>query len=146
METFSALLALCAGNSPVPGELSSQRPVARGFDVFFDQCLNKRLSKQPCGWWFETLSWSLWRHCNVFENRAPIDRQVNCNNFMSPWVIVRHSQPRLVCQADMSRLTSVSLQYLSDRQKNWYKIFMLNKHNYPYIIGWLLTAHRYGMS
>ena len=26
--------------------------------------LNKRLSKQPWGWWFETPSRSLWRHCN----------------------------------------------------------------------------------
>ena len=46
METFSALLALCAGNSPVTGEFPSQRPVTRSFDVFFDLCLNKRLSKQ----------------------------------------------------------------------------------------------------
>ena len=36
METFSALLALCAGNSPVTGEFSTQRPVTRSFDVFFD--------------------------------------------------------------------------------------------------------------
>ena len=35
METFSALLALCA-NSPVTGELPAQRPVTRSFDVFFD--------------------------------------------------------------------------------------------------------------
>ena len=42
----------------------TQRPVTRSFDVFFDLRLNKRLSKQPWGWWFETLSWSLWRHCN----------------------------------------------------------------------------------
>ena len=34
METFSALLALCEGNSPVTGEFSSQRPVTRSFDVF----------------------------------------------------------------------------------------------------------------
>ena len=27
--------------------------------------LNKRLSKQSWGWWFETPSRSLWRHCNV---------------------------------------------------------------------------------
>ena len=40
METFSALLALCAGNSPVSGEFPSQRPVTRSFDVFFDLCLN----------------------------------------------------------------------------------------------------------
>ena len=36
METFSALLALCAGNSPVSGEFPAQRPVTRSFDVFFD--------------------------------------------------------------------------------------------------------------
>ena len=41
METFSALLALCAGNSPVSGEFPAQRPVTRSFDVFFDLCLNK---------------------------------------------------------------------------------------------------------
>ena len=64
METFSALLAICAGNSPVSGEFPSQRPVTRSFDVFFYLLLNKRLSKQPRGWCFETPSWSLWRHCN----------------------------------------------------------------------------------
>ena len=36
METFSALLAICAGNSPVTGEFPSQRPVTRSFDVFFE--------------------------------------------------------------------------------------------------------------
>ena len=36
METFSALLAICAGNSPVPGEFPTQRPVTRSFDVFLD--------------------------------------------------------------------------------------------------------------
>ena len=64
METFSALLALCAGNSPVIGEFPSQRPVTRGFEIFFDLRLNKRLSKQSWGWWFETPSRSLWRHSN----------------------------------------------------------------------------------
>ena len=64
METFSAWLAICAGNSPVPGEFPAQRPVTRSFDVFFELRLNKRLSKQPWGWWFETPAWSLWRHRN----------------------------------------------------------------------------------
>ena len=36
METFSALLALCAGNSPVTGELPTQKPVTLSFDGFFD--------------------------------------------------------------------------------------------------------------
>ena len=35
METFSALLAICAGNSPVTGEFPTQKPVTRSFDVFF---------------------------------------------------------------------------------------------------------------
>ena len=33
METFSALLAICAGNTPVPGEFPAKRPVTRSFDV-----------------------------------------------------------------------------------------------------------------
>ena len=64
METFSALLTLCAGNSPVTGEFTAQRPVTRSFDVFFDLRLNRRLSKQPWVWWFEMPLCSLWRHCN----------------------------------------------------------------------------------
>ena len=65
METFSALLAICAGNSPVPGEFPTQRPVTRSFDVYFDLRPNKRLSKQSWGWWFEALSCPLWRRRNV---------------------------------------------------------------------------------
>ena len=70
METFSALLAICAGNSPVPGEFPTQRPVTRSFNVFFDLRLNKRLSKQSWGWWLETLSRPLWRHCNVHGSQV----------------------------------------------------------------------------
>ena len=33
MDTFSALLAICAGNSPVSGEFPAQRPVTQSFDV-----------------------------------------------------------------------------------------------------------------
>ena len=57
MEIFSALLALCARNSPVTSEFPSQKPLTRSFDAFFDLCLNKRLSKQSRRWWFETPSW-----------------------------------------------------------------------------------------
>ena len=34
-----------AGNSPVPGEFPTQRPVTRSFDVFFDLRLNKPVCK-----------------------------------------------------------------------------------------------------
>ena len=54
---------LC-GEFTGPGEFPTQRPVTRSFDVFFDLRLNKRLSKQSWGWWFEPPSWSLWRHRN----------------------------------------------------------------------------------
>ena len=64
METFSALLAICAGSSPVTGEFPAQRPVTRSFGVFFDLRLNKRSSIQSWGWWFETPRRPLWRHCN----------------------------------------------------------------------------------
>ena len=66
METFSALLAIYAGNSPVSGEFPAQRPVTLSFDIFFDLRLNKRLSKQSWGWWFETLSCPFWRQCNEY--------------------------------------------------------------------------------
>ena len=65
METFSALLAICAGNSPVTGEFPAQRPVTQSFDVFFDLCLNKPLSKQSGGWWFEMPLHPSWCHCNA---------------------------------------------------------------------------------
>ena len=71
METFSALLAICAGNSPVNGEFPTQRPVTRSFEVFFDLRLNKRLSEHSWGWWFETPLGPLWRHCNEIDHISP---------------------------------------------------------------------------
>ena len=65
---------LCAGNSPGTGEFSAQmasnaenvsiwwRHHGRGISI--NLRLNKRLSKQSWGWWFETPSRSLWRHSN----------------------------------------------------------------------------------
>ena len=74
METFFALLALCAGNSPVTGEFPSQKPVTQIFDILCDLRLNKRLSKQSWCWWFETPSCSLWRPCyDITINYAPLD-------------------------------------------------------------------------
>ena len=64
METFSTLLALCAETSLVTGEFPAQRLVTWSFDVFFDLRLNKRLSKQSWGWWFERPSQPSRRHYN----------------------------------------------------------------------------------
>ena len=85
METFSALLALCARNSPVTGEFPPQKPVTRSFDVFFDLRLNQRLSKQSWGWWFETPSRLLWRHCNApavyWLNRSYVSTAISLKSF-----------------------------------------------------------------
>ena len=64
METCSVLLAICVGNSLVTNEFPTQRPEIRSFDVFFDLSLDRRLTKQSWGWWFEMPSRSLWHHCN----------------------------------------------------------------------------------
>ena len=50
-----------------PRLIPAQRSVTWSFDVFFDLRLNKRLGKQSWGWYFETLSHTLWRHCNGFN-------------------------------------------------------------------------------
>ena len=55
---------------PLCGEFTGHRwiPLTKAsdaeFDIFFDLHLNKPLSEQSRGWWFETPSRSLWRHCN----------------------------------------------------------------------------------
>ena len=74
METFSALLVLCAGNSPVTGKFPWQRLMTRSFHIFLDMCLDKRLNKRWGRWWFDSPSRSLWRHCNVLVSWRGISR------------------------------------------------------------------------
>ena len=85
MDTFSMLLALCAGNSLVTGEFPSQRPVTRSSGVFLDLRLNKRLSKQSRGWWFEMPSRSLGRRCNewniIFGNLPCVLEHCHCTDY-----------------------------------------------------------------
>ena len=54
------------------GEFPSQRPVTRSFDVFFDLCLNKWLSKQSWGRWFETHSRSSSPYSNGYDNQLTV--------------------------------------------------------------------------
>ena len=62
---------------PIPRYRSpvAQRPVTRSLDVCFNLHPNKRLSKQSWGWWFETLSCSLWRHRNA--NPTSTDKRIS---------------------------------------------------------------------
>ena len=114
METFSALLAIYTGNSPVTGEFPAQRPVARSFDVFFDLRLNKRLRKQSWGWWFETLSRPLWRHCNdtycfpldVMNNPCP---DLNCD-LLKPVKMDEYLYPKVCCGCNYISMSPTHLQ------------------------------------
>ena len=102
METFSASMAICAGNSPVTGEFPTKRPVTRGFDVFFDLRVNKRLSKQSTRqfiqsfalFWaillhrrwstMQTYFWNKWYSCIKtlrLKNMAAILRMIFRKNF-----------------------------------------------------------------
>ena len=112
METLSALLAICAGNSLVTGEFPKQRPAARSFDVFFDLRLNKRLSKQSWGWWFETPSRSLWHHCNEYVSICDIKYQRKVTG-----VIPCEISPRTQFQYkyNLCRIPIIKMRLLSDR-------------------------------
>ena len=71
METFSALLALSACNSPITGVFPSQRPVTRSFDVFF------------------IFAWTLWCQCNeisyTWQNTRPREIKKGCTqSFQGP--------------------------------------------------------------
>ena len=72
----------------------------QSFDVFFDLRLNKRLSKQPWGWWFETPSCSLWRQCNgdiSVKNRAPVGVRVTSKLHVTWSIWLTGSSGRTVC-------------------------------------------------
>ena len=99
METFSALLTICVGNSLVTGEFPAQRPVTRSFDAIFDLRLNEWLSKRSWGWWFEMSSRPLWRNSNVlikvqWQVTYPITNKVcDLGKLMLVHVTVKHYNP-----------------------------------------------------
>ena len=99
---FSAWLAICAGNSSVPGELPAQRPVTRSFDVFFDVRLKRRLSKRSWCWWFETLPCPLWRHSNGTVNLMAAMLHCGCIQFVVTWcsLIYKYTVHASICHTN----------------------------------------------
>ena len=114
METFSALLAICAGNSPVPGEFPTQRPVTRSFDVYFDLRPNKWLSKQSWGWWFESLSWSLWRQRNGTTKYQQKHADIQQKRFQYALGYAWSDEPLINMETKLSKHDCVA------RLFNWY--------------------------
>ena len=109
---YSFMMTSSNGNIfRVTGEFPTQRPMARSFGVFFDLRLNKRLSKQWLGWWFETPSCPLWRHCNV-----------NC----------RRNGSECSCWQNKVTAWSENKYRISAGRKKW--LVHQNKHGYVFII------------
>ena len=72
------------------GEFTGHRwiPLTKASDAelscFFDLRLNKRLSKQSWGWWFEMPSRSLWHHCSATDPRMGIQNEFHSFPYF-PW-------------------------------------------------------------
>ena len=133
---------LC-GDFTGPGEFPAQRPVTRIFEVFFDLRLNKRLSKQSWGWWFETPSRPLWRHSNTMMPREYWrlgNLSVNTMFLLSSDIITRQSMfgtygqiPLWIsyCGGDTSRDPSSSCDF----------VLLLCK--YCHFVGWNVPMNTY---
>ena len=152
METFSALLAFCAGNSPVTGEFPSQRPVTRRFDVFFDLRQNKRLDKQSWCWWFETPSRQLWRHRNeltqsTFESHEHISPSLKQVSFPQAGghPICRHNPLQTRNITVCKQLLSITLLSIQDGENHsrWEcsNVFLQLPCTLRYVMGVQLTVN-----
>ena len=95
---------LC-GEFTDPRWIPAQRPVTRSFDVFFDLHLNKRLSKQWWGWWFETPSCPLWRHRNIlsvgFTHIAATDAIIELSQWSDHGPLTRYLKSRIAHASGM---------------------------------------------
>ena len=139
METFSALLVLYTGNSPVTSEFPSQRPVTRSFDVIFDLLLNKRFSKQSWGWWFEMPSCSLWHHCIMDFCHSPFSfYHYLC--FNPVWVV------KFVFWLSTTRVSSCvygchwQLSYLQIMCNVWKALWDEITYPFPNFYGWTVEV------
>ena len=127
METFSVLLAICAGISPFPGEFPAQRPVTRSFEVFFDLRLNKRLGEQWRDWWFETPSHPLWRHGNVFTTSTST-------------ILIKHTRSHSCSKIHGTRhlKQTIASQLYIDCPINFQTLFTTKRYSG---LPWYLTMH-----
>ena len=125
METFSAVLAIVVRNSPISGEFPAQRPVTRSFDAFFDLRPNKRLSKHWWGWWFETPSRPLWRHCPVCRTSLIATRF---------WVV-------MICPI-IKCLTVLQFSFILFDLCLFITIFNFILNYVPIVTFWIFTYHK----
>ena len=121
---------LALWNSPVTGEFPPQRPQTRSFDVSLICVLNKLLSEQSWGWWFETPS-HLWRHCNVRGHLAPMTHTLLINTGF----IVNFSYHASFCTR-----TNVECQYISFNVQGVFWLFIVSS-SFVCVLMWRICQH-----
>ena len=111
------------------GEFSAHRPMTRSFGVLY-VCLSKRLSKQSWGWWYETLSRPLWRHCiEDSEDVGPTYINVCCRGWgevpkivtvpiLLPWKVCVYG---CVQNNNKTQHGTIHFHYITNIM-NWYRI------------------------
>ena len=116
---------------PVTGEFPTQRPVTRSFDIFLDLRLNRQLNKQWWGWWFETPSRTLWRHCHEY--------------FSPPCVLGgsgAHFNEILIQNKRYLALMLVNMLSASWRQLNLFRLQSDQvQYNHPKCVYWDVTQY-----
>ena len=106
MDTFSALLAICEGNSPVPGEFPAQRPVTRSFENRRQRNKVVALRKKSMARYFDhncsKQDKSFWRTISPFFS----DKKFRNGNH----IILRENDNTIV---DSGEITEVFNEYFS---------------------------------
>ena len=151
MEAFSALLAICARNSPVTGEFPAQRPVTWSLDVFFDLRL-KRLSKQWRGWLFSTPSRPLWLHRFDFTMVAPwlmMQCSKQTHNASRSWLICHRHQQRfshiVLINTDQGVKCSIVAQEVSvELIQSSMRMLGIFTHT-RWVCSWMLKMHTHSV-
>ena len=121
MEIFSALLALCEGNSPATGDFVTQKPVTRSFDVFFDLRPSKRLSKTIV----RLVIWDADTLITTSPKRGPLCTNMDYLQSRLGWVVSFHPL-ETICSfthdpcLDFSQFMRVS--YDLCKYRNWVNI------------------------
>ena len=124
---------LC-GEFTGPGEFPTQRPETRSFDVFFDL-----FSKQSWGWWFETQSRPLWRHCNWYMVRllcASLEKWLHCKRFEHSYQKTFSSQPNAMA-IFMLMILNLASEVLIGWQGSRHPFKMMLET--PYYPTWIFT-------
>ena len=123
METFSALLALCAGNSAITGEFPTQRPVTRNFDVFIWSAPEKTIARLV-----------------IWDAIAFIMTSLSCGDFLLPtshmgkYILIRynivHNTSNTGCKSSLERLQE-SLLTTNRKQTILIDTDILSTMSYP---------------